>query len=93
MEAFLSELTDCDLAAHELAAYDIVIVDLPTLASGADELIVGSVLDGIVIVAEWGKTHVETLRGLVRTLQASRTPVLGVLLTRARAMTSKHRKA
>lgn len=93
MEAFLSELTDCDLAAHELATYDIVIVDLPTLASGADELIVGSVLDGIVIVAEWGKTHVETLRGLVRTLQASRTPVLGVLLTRARAMTFKHRKA
>lgn len=93
MEAFLSELADCDLAAHELAAYDIVIVDLPTLASGADELTVGSVLDGVVIVAEWGKTHVETLRGLVRTLQASRTPVLGVLLTKARTMTSNHRKA
>lgn len=92
MEAFLSELADCDLAAHELAAYDIVIVDLPTLASGADELIVGSVLDGVVIVAEWGKTHVETLRELVRTLRAGRTPVLGVLLTKVRAMTSKHRK-
>ncbi|MFD1981409.1 GumC family protein [Mesorhizobium newzealandense] len=93
MEAFLSELTARDLAAYELAAYDIVILDLPTLASGADELIVGSVLDGVVVVAEWGKTHVETMRELVRTLQASRTPILGVLLTKVRAMKSKHRRA
>jgi uncharacterized protein involved in exopolysaccharide biosynthesis/Mrp family chromosome partitioning ATPase len=92
METLLSELTDCDLAAYELAAYDIVIVDLPTLASGADMLMVGSVLDGVVMVAEWGKTHVETLRELVRTLQASRAPVLGVLLTKARTMTFKHRR-
>ncbi|QKC85295.1 GNVR domain-containing protein [Mesorhizobium sp. NZP2077] len=93
MEAFLEEVTAFDLADFELAAYDVVIIDLPTLASGADELIVGSVLDGVVIVAEWGKTHAETLRELVRTLQASRTHVLGVLLANARAMTSKHRKA
>ncbi|MBZ9670662.1 GumC family protein [Mesorhizobium sp. ES1-3] len=91
MEAFLSEVTAFALADHELGAYDVVIVDLPTLASGADELIVGSVLDGVVIVAEWGKTHSETLRDLVRALQASRAHVLGVLLANARAMTSKHR--
>jgi len=92
MEAFLAELTDCDLAAYELAAYDIVIVDMPTLASGVDELTVGSVLDGVVVVAEWGKTHVETLRELVRTLQASRTPLLGVLLAKASAITTKRRQ-
>ncbi|NGO52915.1 Wzz/FepE/Etk N-terminal domain-containing protein [Allomesorhizobium camelthorni] len=83
MQAFLSELV----------SYDIVIVDLPPLASGADRLAVSSVLDGVVMIAEWGKTHVDTLRELVRTLQASRTPTLGVLLTNARAMTSRHRKA
>ena len=93
MEAFLLDLTARDLAAYELAAYDIVILDLPTLASGADELIVGSVLDGVVVVAQGGKTHVQTLRELVRTLQASRTPILGVLLTKARAMKSEHRRA
>jgi Mrp family chromosome partitioning ATPase len=88
MKALFAELAAVDLAANQLAAYDIVIVNLPTLASGADELIVGSVLDGVLIIAEWGKTHVETLRELVRTLQAGRTPVLGVLLTM-----SKRRKA
>ncbi|MER9952272.1 GNVR domain-containing protein [Mesorhizobium sp. M0047] len=93
IEAFLSELTASDLAANNLAAYDIVIFDLPTLASGADELIVGSVLDGVVIVAEWGKTQVQTLQELVRTLQASRTPILGVLLASARGTTAKRHKA
>ncbi|CDX36099.1 CPSC/CAPB subfamily ATPase [Mesorhizobium sp. ORS 3359] len=92
MQAFLSEVTAGDPAAHELAAYDIVIVDLPTLESGPDDLVVGSVLDGVVVVAEWGKTHVDTLRELVRTLQASRTQIFGVLLTNARAMTSKYRR-
>lgn len=91
MQAFLSEVTAGDPAAQELAAYDIVIVDLPTLESGPDDLVVGSVLDGVVVVAEWGKTHVDTLRELVRTLQASRTQIFGVLLTNARAMTSKYR--
>ncbi|TPI81958.1 GNVR domain-containing protein [Mesorhizobium sp. B2-8-9] len=92
MQAFLSDLRVDNPAACELGAYDVVIVDLPTLESGPDDLIVGSVLDGVVVVAEWGKTHVDTLRELVRALQASRTQVLGVLLTKARAMTSKHRR-
>ncbi|MFE0018024.1 GumC family protein [Mesorhizobium sp. NPDC059054] len=87
MQALLLELN-----ADEAAAYDKIIVDLPTLETGADDLIVGSVLDGVVIVAEWGKTHVDTLQELVRTLQASRTPILGVLLAKARAMTSQHRR-
>jgi len=87
MQAFLAQL-----GSREVAGYDIVICDLPTLASGADNLIVGSVLDGVVIVAEWGKTHVETLRELLRTLQASRTPVLGVLLAKAGALSSRHRE-
>jgi uncharacterized protein involved in exopolysaccharide biosynthesis/Mrp family chromosome partitioning ATPase len=83
MQAFLGEL----------AAYDIVIVDLPSLASGPDRLAVGSVLDGVVVVAEWGKTHVETLRELARNLQASRTQLLGVLLANSRTMTTKNRKS
>ncbi|UCI29376.1 GumC family protein [Mesorhizobium sp. B4-1-4] len=92
MQAVLSDLSASDPAAYQPAAYDIVIVDLPTLVSGADDLIVGSVLDGVVLVAEWGKTHVDTLGELVRILQATRTQILGALLTKARAMTSKHRR-
>ncbi|QDC01635.1 MULTISPECIES: GumC family protein [Phyllobacteriaceae] len=89
MEAFLSELTACDLPS---CAYDIVILDMPTLASGADLLKIGSILDGVVMVAECGETHLDTLRDLTRTLQTSRSPILGVLLTRARAATFLQRR-
>lgn len=89
MEAFLSDLTACDLPAY---AYDIVILDMPTLASGADLLKVGSSLDGVVMVAECGETHLDTLRDLTRTLQTSRSPILGVLLTRAPATTFLRRR-
>lgn len=82
MQAFLSDL----------GAYDMVIVDLPTFASWPDRLAVGSVLDGVVVVAEWGKTHTDTLRDLGRNLQASSTQLLGVLLANSRAMTTKKRK-
>ncbi|WP_379067390.1 polysaccharide biosynthesis tyrosine autokinase [Mesorhizobium sp. UC74_2] len=88
MQALLSELN-----AEGAAAYDKIIIDLPTLESGADDLAVGSVLDGVVILAEWGKTHIDTLQELVRTLQASRTPILGVLLAKARVVPSRHRWA
>jgi Mrp family chromosome partitioning ATPase len=77
----------------ELDSYDVIIVDLPSLASGAEGLAVGSVLDGVVMVAEWSKTHVDALRELLRTLQANRAPVVGALLTNTRAMTSRHHKA
>jgi len=79
MQAFLSDL----------AAYDMVIVDLPSLSSGPDRLAVGSVLDGVVIVAEWGKTHIDAVRELARNLQASRTPLLGVLLANVGATTKQ----
>jgi uncharacterized protein involved in exopolysaccharide biosynthesis/Mrp family chromosome partitioning ATPase len=93
MQAFLTDIGAGKVAGCGLAAHDIVIVDMPTLVSGADDLIVGSALDGVIVVAEWGRTHVETLRELVRTLQAGRTQVLGVLLAGGRAVASKHRRA
>lgn len=89
MEAFLSDLTACELAAY---AYDIVILDMPTLASGPDTLKIGSILDGVVMVAECGETHLEALRDLTRTLQTGRTPILGALLTGARTTTFLRRR-
>jgi uncharacterized protein involved in exopolysaccharide biosynthesis/Mrp family chromosome partitioning ATPase len=75
----------------DLHAYDIVIVDLPTLANGSDGLAAGSVLDGVVMAAEWGKTQIDTLRELASTVKASRTTIIGVLLTNVRAAPAKRR--
>ena len=82
MQTFLSSLS----------SYDIVIVDLPTFAAGPDRLAVSSVLDGVVVVAEWGKTQADTLGDLVKNLQASRTQLLGILLANSRALTKSQRK-
>jgi len=90
MQAFLADLGASEVAGCE-RAYDIVIVDMPTLQSGADDVVVGSVLDGVVVVAEWGRTHLDTLRELIRTLQANRAPLLGVLLAGVRKTTSGQR--
>jgi uncharacterized protein involved in exopolysaccharide biosynthesis/Mrp family chromosome partitioning ATPase len=75
----------------DLQSYDIVIVDLPTLANGFDGLAAGSVLDGVVMAAEWGKTQIDTLRELARTVTASRITIIGVLLTNVRAAPAKRR--
>lgn len=83
MQAFLSGLS----------TYDMVIVDLPAFASGPDRLSVSSVLDGVVVVAEWGKTQTDTLGDLARTLQASRTGLLGVLLANSPAIVRPKRKS
>ena len=73
----------------DLDAYDVVIFDLPPLTSGSEKLAIGRLLDGVVVVAEWGSTPVDLVRELVWTLQANKTPIVGVLLTKVRRMSSK----
>jgi uncharacterized protein involved in exopolysaccharide biosynthesis/Mrp family chromosome partitioning ATPase len=73
----------------DLQCYDMVIVDLPPLISGADRLAIGSLLDGVIIVAEWGKTPVDLIAELTRVLIANKTPILGVLMTKVRIMSTR----
>jgi uncharacterized protein involved in exopolysaccharide biosynthesis/Mrp family chromosome partitioning ATPase len=68
----------------EAKSYDPVIVELPPFTAGAEALAACPLLDGIVIVAQWGETSLEQLADLHRTLKNIKSPVLGVLLTRVR---------
>jgi uncharacterized protein involved in exopolysaccharide biosynthesis/Mrp family chromosome partitioning ATPase len=65
----------------QLQAYDMIIVDLPPLTVGADRLAVASCLDGVLLVAEWGATPAELFGELVQTLHASKTLVIGAVMT------------
>jgi Mrp family chromosome partitioning ATPase len=78
-----------ETALAELHCYDIVIFDLPPLSSGADKLSIARALDGVIVVAEWGSTPMDLIRELVRSLQANKTPIIGVLMTKVRLMSSK----
>jgi Mrp family chromosome partitioning ATPase len=76
----------------ELQSYDMIIVDLPPLASGIDRLAVSPLLDGVILVAEWGQTPVDVLGELVRSLHVNQTLIIGVVMTKVRVMSMKHYK-
>ncbi|MET3580239.1 uncharacterized protein involved in exopolysaccharide biosynthesis/Mrp family chromosome partitioning ATPase [Mesorhizobium robiniae] len=71
-------------------AYSVVIVELPPLSSGAEGLAVCPLLDGVIVVAQWGVTSLDQLEDLTQTLKNTNSSVLGVLMTRVRSV-SAHR--
>lgn len=78
---------------REVGSYKIVIVELPPFTSGADALAVCPLLDGVIVVAQWGETSLGQLADLTQTLRNTNSSVLGVLMTRVRSVsTSGYRK-
>ncbi len=70
----------------KLDGYKVVIFDLPAYEFGADGLLVCSLLDGVVVVAEGDRTPLDSLADLARTLRIANAPLLGVLLMHARRL-------
>ncbi|WP_245454922.1 GNVR domain-containing protein [Mesorhizobium sp. M9A.F.Ca.ET.002.03.1.2] len=75
---------------REVGAYGVVIVELPPFSSGAEGLAVSPLLDGVIVVAQWGVTSLDQLEDLTQTLKNINSSVLGVLMTRVRSV-SAHR--
>ncbi len=73
----------------EIQHYDIVIVDLPPLTAGIDRFPASSALDGVIVVTEWGKTPIDVLGELVRSLHANKTRIVGVVMTNVRGASRK----
>jgi uncharacterized protein involved in exopolysaccharide biosynthesis/Mrp family chromosome partitioning ATPase len=73
----------------DLPGYDMIIVDLPPLSSGAEKLAISATLDGVVLVVEWGKTPLDLVLELSRSLQANKAPIIGVLMTKVRALSPR----
>jgi capsular exopolysaccharide synthesis family protein len=65
--------------------YEMIIVDLPPVHPIVDGVAIASLLDGVVIAAEWGKTPIELLAEVSATLHTARANVLGVVITKADA--------
>jgi capsular exopolysaccharide synthesis family protein len=62
--------------------YDHIIFDLPPLRPVPDGIALGALLDGIIVVAEWGGTPVELLSEVTRALDKAQAPLLGVVITK-----------
>ena len=68
-----------------LNKFDTVIVDTPPVNLVTDAAVVGSVCDGVVLVAEAGSTDRSVLANAVNELRHARGTVLGIVLNRAGA--------
>jgi polysaccharide biosynthesis transport protein len=66
------------------AAYDLVIIDSPPLKAVADPAILGSFLDGTLLVVAANSTHRATARAGREALVKAGARVLGVVLNRVR---------
>lgn len=74
---------------NELEAYEIIIVDLPPFTSGMHGLAAASVMDGVLVVAEWGKTPFDLVAELSRILLATKSTVIGVVMTKVRRLSTR----
>jgi tyrosine-protein kinase Etk/Wzc len=86
-----AELLGSDAFARFLAAmldrFDTVIIDTPPVNLVTDAAVIGSVCDGVLLVAESGRTDRAVLASSVNELRSARGSVLGIVLNRAGAGT------
>jgi succinoglycan biosynthesis transport protein ExoP len=67
--------------------YDIVIFEMPPLTVSLEGLTISSMVDGTVLVAEWGKTPVPVLSEAIHLLRNARADILGVALNKVDSST------
>jgi capsular exopolysaccharide synthesis family protein len=65
-----------------LLAYDIIIFDVPPANPIVDGLALSHVLDAVVVIAEWGRTPLDLLSEMVRSLRMAKISILGVIMTK-----------
>lgn len=73
---------------NELATdADLVLVDCPPLSAGADAAIIGSFVDGVIVVVDLHRTDERLLREALRQLETVHATILGFVINRDRADT------
>ena len=71
-------------ASEKLRAFDHVVIDFPALTESSSALSHSRLLDGIIIVVEYEKTSAEQLDEAIYAIALTDTPILGVVLNKAR---------
>lgn len=66
-----------------LDKFDTIIVDTPPVNVVTDAAVIGSVCDGVLLIAEAGRTDRSVLASAVNELKSARGSVLGIVLNRA----------
>lgn len=64
--------------------YDFVLFDTPALASVIDGALVASATDGVLLVAEIGKTKLTALKNAKEQLEKAQTNIMGVVINKVK---------
>lgn len=70
--------------ADRLNAFDHIVIDFPALTESSSALSHSRLIDGIVLVVEYEKTSTEQLDEALYAIALTDTPILGVVLNKAR---------
>lgn len=63
--------------------YDIILIDSAPLLSLADGLLIGQHVDGILLVTEYGRTDLRSLKSTLRRSERSNLNVIGAVINKA----------
>jgi capsular exopolysaccharide synthesis family protein len=66
------------------AHYDFVLFDSPPLLALSDASALASLMDNVLVVAEWSKTAQKKVTHIISQLESFSKPVLGVILTKVK---------
>jgi len=70
------------LLSHLKTHFDYIFVDVPPVNVVTDTAIISRYVDGVILVASVGKTHVRVLKDAKKTLEKSNVNILGVVANR-----------
>jgi capsular exopolysaccharide synthesis family protein len=70
------------LLAEMQKSYDFIIFELPPLSASLDGLAVSSLVDGTIVVAEWGRTPVPLLSESIHLLRNAGANIAGVVINK-----------
>jgi capsular exopolysaccharide synthesis family protein len=68
--------------------YDLVLFDSPPSLVVADGAILGSRVDGVLLIADTGQTHRKAVERVASELRRARATLLGVVLNRAQSLST-----
>jgi Mrp family chromosome partitioning ATPase len=72
-----------DVVREAKGSDELVIVDLPSLASGADVRAAADAIDGLLLIVKWGATDSDLVRQAVRCSGEARAKFVGAVLNMA----------
>ncbi len=73
-----------EFLARQAGEHDVVIIDLPAIAATSDASAIAPVVDGFVLVAEWGGAPAELITSVLAGEPEIRGKLLGVALSKTR---------